>query len=106
MKTFANTASVLFDAVYVPGGASGVAALKAMGDPHVFVAEAYKHGKAIAATGEGGDLLGAALPGGGKGRPGVVQTDGAEAKAAAQEFLAAIAKHRHFDRADVEQVPA
>ena len=60
-KTFANSASVTYDAVYVPGGAS-VAALQQKGDAHVFVAQAYKHGKAVAATGEGVDLLQATLP--------------------------------------------
>ena len=114
-KTFANTASVLYDAVYVPGGAKGIVALKRLADAHVFVAEAYKHAKAVAATGEGVDLVLAALPKGTEGsgdghiasRLGVVtQRSGSEWSAAAQEFLAAIGKHRHFDRTDVDQVPA
>ncbi len=55
--TFANTSSVLFDAVYVPGGAQSVKALIQKGDAHVFIDEAYKHGKPIAAIAEGVELL-------------------------------------------------
>jgi len=58
--TFANTSSVLFDAVYVPGGATSIKALIQKGDAHVFVDEAYKHGKPIAAVAEGVELLTAA----------------------------------------------
>jgi len=47
--------------VFVPGGHDG-AALEAMGDARAFVAEAYKHAKAIAGVGEGVGLLRAALP--------------------------------------------
>ncbi len=55
--TFANTASVLFDAVYVPGGAASVKTLLRSGDARVFVEEAYKHGKPIAAVAEGVELV-------------------------------------------------
>ena len=55
--TLANTSSVLFDAVYVPGGAASVKALLQKGDAHVFIDEAYKHGKPIAAVGEGMELI-------------------------------------------------
>jgi catalase len=58
--TLANSASVLFDAVYVPGGPQSVKALVPRGDAHVFLAEAYKHAKPIAAVGEGVELVTAA----------------------------------------------
>ncbi len=74
--TFANTSSVLFDAVYVPGGAASVKALIQKGDAHVFVDEAYKHGKPIAAVAEGAELLTAAAIGQ------VVRPGGAAAPAA------------------------
>ncbi len=61
--TFANTASVLFDAVYVPGGAGSVKTLMQNGDAHVFVDDAYKHGKPIAAVAEGAEVLTAAAIG-------------------------------------------
>ena len=114
-KTFANTASVLFDAVYVPGGAAGVEMLKKLADAHVFVAEAYKHAKPLAATGEGVDFLLSALPKGAEGsadshvvhKLGVVtQRSGPDWSEAASAFLAALSRHRHFDRTDVDQVPA
>ena len=62
-KTFATASPALYDAVFVPGG-SGVASLKKKGDPHVFLAQAYKHGKAIGVLGEATDLLLDALPDG------------------------------------------
>jgi len=61
--TFANTASVLFDAVYVPGGVASIKSLIQKGDARVFVDEAYKHGKPIAAVAEGVELLTAAAIG-------------------------------------------
>ena len=60
-KTFANTSSVLYDAVFVPGGHSK-AAVTQMGDARALVAEAYKHAKAVGAAGDGVSLLRAALP--------------------------------------------
>ena len=56
-KTFLTTASVLYDAVYVPGGAASIEALKAHGEALAFIHEAYKHFKPLAASGEGMDLL-------------------------------------------------
>lgn len=46
-KTLFNTASVLYDAVYVPGGAKSVEALSANGDAIHFLNEAFKHCKPI-----------------------------------------------------------
>jgi catalase len=48
-KTFFNAASVLFDAVYIPGGAKSVAALREEPDAIHFVNEAFRHCKAIGA---------------------------------------------------------
>ncbi|MBK9711975.1 MAG: catalase [Kouleothrix sp.] len=56
-KTFANTDMVLYDAVFVPGGAQSVMSLIQKGDAHVFIDEAYKHAKPIAAVAEGIELL-------------------------------------------------
>ena len=107
VKTFANTSSVLYDAVYVPGGAP----LKQMGDARVFVAEAYKHAKPIAATGEGVDLIAASLPEGAEwlalSHLGVVtQAGDVPSEKAAAEFVMAIAKHRHFGRPGLEHLAA
>jgi catalase len=60
-KTFAGTSSVLYDAVFVPGGLS-VSMLNQSGDAHAFIAETYKHAKAIGASGEGSELIKSSLP--------------------------------------------
>jgi putative intracellular protease/amidase len=91
-----TTSSVLFDAVYVPGGARSVAALVDDPDAVAFVAEAYVHGKPIAATGEGLDLLracGGDLAASNGDRPGVLA--GRASKALSSSFVEAIAAHRH-----------
>ena len=103
-KTFANSSSVTYDAVYVPGGGS-VAALQQKGDARAFLAQAYKHAKTIAATGEGADLLTASLP---EGAPfnglGVIsEKDGAGRNASIQKFVAAIGS-RHWGRPSLERV--
>ncbi|HEY5349513.1 MAG TPA: catalase, partial [Candidatus Lustribacter sp.] len=60
--------SVVYDAVFVPGGKASVAALRADGDTVHFVTEAFKHAKAIAAGDDGAELLRAAgVPGGAAG---------------------------------------
>ncbi len=48
-KSFLTTASVLYDAVYVPGGTNSVAALAGEPDAINFLDEAFKHCKPIAA---------------------------------------------------------
>ncbi len=63
---FFNTASVLYDAVYVVGGAHSVATLKREAKAIHFINEAYMHCKPIAATGEGIDLLAASQIGSGR----------------------------------------
>jgi catalase len=100
-KTFANSSSVLFDAVYVPGGLESVGTLTEMPDALRFVDEAYKHGKPIAASAEGVDLIKKANTG-----KLVTDEDAAEqgvlyasdAKSLASDFIEAIANHRFHDR--------
>ena len=55
----ASVSSVLYDAVYMPGGKSSVAAVAAEADAVHFLNEAYKHCKAIAADTEAMDVLAA-----------------------------------------------
>ncbi|MNR40688.1 Catalase HPII [compost metagenome] len=113
--TFTNTASVLFDAVLVPAGAEGAAALAAQGDAVHFVLEAYKHCKAICAVGEGVQLLATlGVTSEGEAPAGVVVAetpvtnlgDATAATQIAHDFIAAIAKHRHWDRLNIDSVPA
>ncbi len=56
-QSFLTAASVLFDAVYVPGGAAGIKALLSFPEPVYFIDEAYKHCKAIALDHEAVDLF-------------------------------------------------
>jgi catalase len=96
-----TASSVLFDAVYLPGGQQSVAALRVDPAAAEFVSEAYKHAKAIAAAGAGVELLRAANVMNGSKRMKdeaiVIGANGASAKMAA-EFIAAIAKHRNWER--------
>lgn len=56
-KTHLTTASLMYDAVFVAGGRESVEKLKQMGDALHFLKEAYKHGKPIAAIGEGVEVI-------------------------------------------------
>jgi catalase len=106
----------MFDAVLVPAGAQGAETLSRNGDAVHFVLEAYKHCKAICTVGEGVKLLATlGIEPDAKNAPaGVVVAetpvtnlgDTAGATRIAQDFVAAIAKHRHWDRANVDAVPA
>ncbi|MGN8080454.1 catalase HPII [Variovorax sp. 22077] len=116
--TFVNTPSVMFDAVLVPAGAEGAAALAGMGDAVHFVLEAYKHCKPICTVGEGARLLSSLgidentppeeTPAGvvAAATPVTNLGDNTAATEIAQRFIAAIAKHRHWDRANIDAVPA
>jgi catalase len=95
--------SVLYDAVFVPGGKASIASLLADGGAVHFVSEAFKHAKAIAASGEGASLLRAA--GVGDGAAGVVVGDTAN-KPLIAGFIAAVAKHRAWERDGLVAIPA
>jgi catalase len=104
-----TTSSVLFDAVYVPGGTASVEALQREADAIHFINEAYKHCKAIAATGEGVTLLRASyaasdLQSGED--SGVVVNTASDARQVTNNFIAAIAQHRHWSREQKGDVPA
>lgn len=118
-KTFLTAGSILYDAVYIPGGRQHVDSLIKQGDALHFVNEAFKHAKAIGATNEGVDLLassqikGVALAG-----PetqvqlitelGVVTIrNAADMGHFSQQFIDAVAQHRHWARqVQKEHVPA
>ena len=95
--------SVVYDAVYIPGGAASIAALRADGDAVHFIMEAFKHGKAVAATGEGADLLAA---GGVPTEALGVVVGATTARTVITAFIAAIAKHRAWERGPQLGVPA
>jgi catalase len=115
-ETFNTTASVLYDAVYVPGGKASAATLASLGRAIHFVNEAFGHHKPIGASGEGVALIRASSITGvaladaqAQGKPvsdkGVVTIESAKAIADfARELIQAIAQHRHWDR-DTSKIP-
>ncbi len=128
-ENFSTTASVLFDAVYVPGGKQSAETLCRKGDALHFVREAYKHGKPLVATGEGVTLL-SGLPGVSVATDGKLVVDqgvitaghvntsvvdkvkdavgisqGEDVGDVARELLSALAQHRFWSRPK-DQVPA
>lgn len=114
--TFNNTSSVMFDAVLIPGGIASTDELCRNGSAVHFALEAYKHCKPICAINEGVRLLSSlgfslsqhkdtalTIP-----TPGVVIADSQQAIEGqiSQEFMAAMRQHRHWDRVNLESVPA
>jgi len=116
--TFATMPSVMFDAVLVPAGQEGIETLARSGDAVHFVLEAYKHCKAICTIGEGALLLqslGVPKAGAeGVAPVGVLVAQTPPANAGdiltateiAQKFLGLIARHRFWDRPNLDAVPA
>jgi catalase len=112
-KSLLTTASVLYDAVYVPGGTNSVATLAADPDAIHFLNEAFKHCKAIAADMGAMQVLEATYfskkllkPGDNTGasEDGVI-IDG-NAKVLANNFIEAIKLHRFWQREKPRKVPA
>jgi len=102
---FFNTASVLFDAVYVPGGETSVAALKGCADAIHFVNEAFRHCKTLAFTGEGANLvLETCLPPEEPIKGVLISKE--PSPAFQKDFIKQIAEHRHWKREVRDTVPA
>ncbi|QBD74649.1 catalase [Ktedonosporobacter rubrisoli] len=112
-----TTSSIMYDAVFIPNGQQGIDQLLKQGSARHFVAEAYKHGKAIAAIGEGIELLkqvdipnlslsGTSSNGTLVNAAGVITAQKtSDFQALAEQFAQAIAQHRHWTRQE-ELVPA
>ncbi|MVP02033.1 catalase [Paenibacillus lutrae] len=111
VHTLLTSDSLLFDAVYVAGGAQSVDELKTDPKAANFIREAYQHYKTIAVVGEGSELLiaaGVAAPESAAavasgtptaGVPGVITaSDAGDMSAFNEAFVAAIAEHRHWAR--------
>ncbi|MCL5800997.1 MAG: catalase HPII [Gammaproteobacteria bacterium] len=108
--SFLTTSSVMFDAVYIPGGENSVTTLKSQANVLQFVSEAYKHCKTIAATGEGVELLQHASQGVAKivaanpsqdhtvAEDGVIFSRNAQVGKITAQFIKAVAQHRHWSR--------
>jgi catalase len=95
------TPSVLYDALIVPSGADAIAQLRADGRTLEFIKDQYRHCKPILALGDGAQLLEAcrvsvSLPSGDPDTGLIVAAT--DAKGVADDFIAALAKHRHYPR--------
>jgi catalase len=86
--------SVLFDAVFIPGGARSTKALALEASAVLFVREAFKHCKAIAASGTGLAVLEAAQL---DAEDVLTRREGVNAQMA-RAFIEAIAQHRDWSR--------
>ena len=112
-ESFLTTASVLYDAVYIPGGINSVATLAGDPDAVHFVNEAYKHCKAIAAGTGAIQVLqatyfGRNLPADNSDE--TVMTEGIiigdDTRKLSTQFITAIAQHRFWSREKPRKVPA
>ena len=99
--TLENSPSVLFDAVVLPGGGAAARALIADGHAAEFIKDQFRHGKTLLALGTSSVVLdhvgiSAALPDG-EPDPGVLAV-AADDASAAEQLIAAVARHRHPER--------
>lgn len=106
-QSFLHTASVLFDAVFIPAGAKSAGVLIHEPDALHFINEMYKHCKVIASEKEGTELVKASYVG----KKLADKTDadalaGILIDASAKKIIAAIAQHRFWEREKKSQVPA
>ncbi len=112
-QAFFGSASVLFDAIFIPGGASSIAALKKEPNAILFINEAYRHCKAIAAVGAGVEFLSStfagekvnAKHGDDVATHGIITSEN-YSPATATAFIRAIAQHRFWERETMSKVPA
>ena len=117
-KSLLHVGSIMYDAVFVPGGAASVSALSGDGDAIHFMNEAFRHAKPISALGEGIELLlvssirGVTLAGAGAPDEVVCDKGVVTARSAPDRrtfidgLVQAIAAHRHWDRDAAARVPA
>jgi catalase len=115
--SFLTSSSVLFDAVYIPGGDKSIQALQQEDDAVEFVKEAYKHCKTLAATGAGGRFVRMACLG--QDTADVSEQEGNQKtedegliigkehdiRSVASQFINAMARHRHWAR-ELKSQPA
>lgn len=93
---YATQSSVMFDAVFIPGGEESSQILLKQKEPLNFIQEAYGHCKPIAAIGEGVKVLQAAFI---KVEGGVLTADGkGDLKPFFDKFKASLAQHRYWER--------
>lgn len=94
-----TASSVLFDAVWVPGGTKSIETLHKNPNAIRFVDEAYKHYKYIAVNGDGEQLWDMTYASKNANPKGVLFDQNAAA------FIDGIARHRIWDREDAMRIP-
>jgi len=102
-KTFMTTASVLYDAIYVPGGEKSVITLAAHADAIHFINEAYRHCKALCFSNDTAPLISKTFIDV-QGDSGVIT--GGNMQETSRRFIQAIAGRRFWQRELVRKVPA
>ena len=114
-KTFTTSGSVMYDAVFIPGG-KNAEALRNQGPIRYFIAEAYKHGKPVVTVDEGADLVKKAItlegitePESAKKAPdnrslGLIIGQGSDVKGLVGQLLAAFESGRFYDRPNIEEM--
>jgi catalase len=113
-KSLLTAASVFYDAVYVPGGANSVGSLAKDPEALHFLNEAFKHCKAIAADSDALPVLEATNFA--RKLPKAPTTDlkavdegliiNNDMAVLSKQFIAAVSKHRFWDREQERKVPA
>jgi catalase len=102
-ESFLIASSVVYDAVYIPGGEKSIGALTKEADAIHFISQAYKHCKTIAAGVDGEELLELALVEVTAKDSGVLINRHPDFDAA---FIKAIAQHRFWERETARKIPA
>ncbi|MGV8961418.1 MAG: catalase [Stenotrophomonas sp.] len=97
-----NEPAVLFDAMVLPDGSAGLAALRKDGHTAEFIKDQYRHCKTILVLGKALELLqdtgvSPTLPSG-EADPGIVIGDVGKLDSTLKAFIAAVAQHRHPQR--------
>jgi catalase len=109
-KSFLITASVFYDAVYIPGGKKSVDALIKEPDAVHFINQAFKHCKAIAADTDGLSLINktsiAEKFEGGVSDTKASRVSGLIFNGDPVLFIKAVARHRFWEREEISKVPA
>lgn len=107
-KNLRTVSSVLYDAVFVPGGKESITALMNEADAIHFIDQAYKHCKAIAVDFDTDNFIAKTSVGQllkeEKELPGFVSAT--KNKSSISDFIKAIAQHRFWERESQPRVPA
>jgi catalase len=107
-KSLLTTASVLYDAVYIPGGDKSITTLSADGDAIYFLNEMFKHCKAIAADEDAVKIFDQtffkqSIKNKMEDKAIIIN---AKPATLAKDFINAIAQHRFWEREKPASVPA